>query len=73
MEPLPLTRDEQAAIASLQRLAKRWPKTLWVYCGSGFYVMKTGPRGERVMTQAGGTDPKFVVAQLDIPQDGGDW
>ena len=26
-----LTTEEQRAIARLQRLAKRWPKTLWLY------------------------------------------
>lgn len=73
IEPSPLTQEERETIAGLRRLAERWPKTLWVYCGSGFHVMKTGPGGERMMTRGGGTDPRFVVANLDIPQDGGDW
>lgn len=79
-----LTPDEQRAIRALKRLAKAWPKTLWLFSASGsLYVMKKGPSGERVVrkdTYKGRTtgcgelvDERAAVATIDIPNDGGDW
>jgi hypothetical protein len=69
------TPGERRAIAALQRLAKTWPKTLWLFAGDGarISIMKVDERGKRVMTASGGTDPNYRVATAEIPNDGGDW
>jgi hypothetical protein len=68
-----LNREERLIIASLRRLAKRWPESLWVFCGEGFCIMRCGPDGEHVEVNTGGLDPDMVVATVDIPCDGGAW
>jgi hypothetical protein len=71
-----LSDEEKRAIASLKRLAKRWPDTLWLFCGGqkGIAVMKAGVDGERVTTGVGeGFDPGYLVDQVDMPVEGGDW
>lgn len=41
------TLEEKRAIASLKRLAKRWPSSLWLYAASGsLMVMRCGEEGE---------------------------
>jgi hypothetical protein len=69
------TAEEAKAIASLQRLAKRWPETLWLFSASGaLHVMRKGENGEHVyLDQFGGVDPDYSLATIDIPNDGGDW
>lgn len=75
MKSLELTKEEQRAINSLKRLAKNWPKSLWLFSGSGsLHVMRVGEEGEQVMNDQQGVDPDYVVATIDgIPNDGGDW
>jgi hypothetical protein len=69
-----LTDEERRAIASLKRLAKRWPESLWLFSGSGMLcVMRAGPNGEHVHTANGGIDPNFHLDTIDISNDGGDW
>ena len=68
-----LTKEEQDVINTLKRLAKRWPDSLWVFCGEGFNVMKMNEKGERAVTRNGGMDSAFVVATIDIDSDGGAW
>lgn len=70
-----LTVEEQRVIEDLKRIAKRWPRTLWLYSASGsLHVMRTGEDGEPVKKLAGdGVDPNYSVATIDIPNDGGDW
>jgi len=65
---------EAKAIAALKRLAKRWPKTLWLFSASGtLCVMRCGEYGEHVHTNGGGIDQNYIVDDIDIPNDGGDW
>ena len=48
--PRKLTKEERAAIRTLERLAKRWPKTLMLFgCDGAFHAIdKAGYlRGER--------------------------
>lgn len=76
MPDFDLTPEEQAAIRELKKLAKKWPKSLWLFSGSGsLHVLRTTPEGEHAMTRRGGVDPEYVVADLGstIPNDGGDW
>jgi hypothetical protein len=35
--------------------------------------MKKGPDGNSVMTPSGGVDQNYIVANIDISNDGGDW
>lgn len=68
------TPEERRAIASLKRLAKRWPKSLWLFSTSGsLHVMRRGPDGGHAHKSHGGVDPDYVLATIDIPNDGGDW
>lgn len=71
------TDAERRAIATLQRLARRWPKTLWLFSASGsLNVMRLRQDGERA---SGGEnakdayDPDYCLATINIPNDGGDW
>lgn len=71
-----LTREETLAIAALKRLAKRWPKTLWLFAGSGgLEIMRTNEHGNHAHTGHGGEayDPAYIVGHADIEADGGDW
>lgn len=76
MSPIETTIEERQAIAALKRLAKRWPDTLWLFSGGqqGAAIMKLGPNGERVTTGIGeGFDSEYVVDQVNLPVEGGDW
>ena len=72
LEPTP---EEQKAIASLKRIAKKWPKSLWLWSASGsLWVMRRGPDGERMQHPSkSGVDQAYILASVDIPNDGGDW
>lgn len=74
------TREEQKAIDSLNRIGKKWPKTLWLFSASGtLCVMRKGENGEQVTTDigkhgGGGMDQDYVLATIPgIQNDGGDW
>jgi hypothetical protein len=59
-----ITAKEKEAIADLQRLAKKWPKTLKLFSWSGnLTVVKPGN---------GRTFGQAVLTHIDIPNDGGD-
>lgn len=74
MTGITLTAEEKRAIRELRALAKRWPKTLWLYSGSGtLWVMREAEDGSRPVTTSGGVDPNYSVTSIDIPNDGGDW
>lgn len=69
-----LTNEEEKIIKSLKRLAKRWPKTLWLYSASGtLCLMKCKEDGVVAYTQSGGIDPDYRIAEINIDNDGGDW
>jgi hypothetical protein len=68
-----LTNEETRVIRDLNRLAKRWPRTLWVFCGAGFTVLKCKPDGSRAMNSEGSVDQRYIVASFPIPSDGGDY
>lgn len=74
----PLTREEELAIRALKRLAKRWPKSLWLFSASGsLNVMRVGADGKRrYLPDSHAHDrvnPRASVCVIDIPNDGGDW
>ncbi len=73
MELTGLSENEIKAIASFKRLAKKWPSTLWLYSASGtLNVMKKNEEGDQAM-KGDGADSDYIVARIDIENDGGDW
>jgi len=73
-----LTKEERNAIASLKRLATRWPGTLWLFSASGtLCVMRKNDGGQHSMGGANpsntGVDPDYIVDTINIENDGGDW
>jgi hypothetical protein len=74
VRPLSLDAEERRAIATLKRLAKRWPSSLWLFSASGnLNVMRCNADGERAYGRNSSVDPDFIVEGIDIPNDGGDW
>lgn len=72
-EHLETTTEEESAITSLSRLAKKWPKSLWIFAnGQGLYVLKCNSDGSRMM-DGDSIDSNAVVGCVNIPSDGGDW
>lgn len=74
-----LTKEEQNAINSLKRLAKRWPKSLMLFSGSGELCVldvnkcQDWPEGTPEY-KAGGFNPDSILDRIQgIPNDGGDW
>jgi len=68
------TDEERKAIASLERLAKKWPRSLTLQSMSGsLHVMHTDDCMLPI-ERGGGCDPDKVIVHIDgIPNDGGDW
>ena len=81
MRHIDLTDDERRAIASLKRVAKKWPDSLWLFSASGdLCVMKKNEAGEIALLgnldyefKGNAVDPDYLVEQIDIENDGGDW
>lgn len=70
-EPTP---EERKAIRTLKRIAKTWPKSLWLFSASGsLHVMQADRDGSHVHTRDGGIDPDYLLDTINIPNDGGDW
>ena len=68
-----LKPEEKKAIQALKELALDWPESLWLFSGAGeLYVMRK-KNGEIVVKEGGGMDQSYIVAQIDIENDGGDW
>ncbi len=68
------TSDEQKAIRALQRLAKKWPKSLWLFSAAGsLCVMRAADDGSHHSLPGGGVDPDYALETIAIPNDGGDW
>ena len=68
-----LTNEERKAISSLKRLAKRWPKSQWLFSASGtLHVMRNGEDGEAVY-DGEGIERDCIITSIDIQNDGGDW
>jgi len=68
-----LNSEERRAIVTLVRLAKEWPKTLWLFYGDGtLHVMRCDENGDRAF-RGEGVDQDYIVTDIDIPGDGGGW
>lgn len=71
-----LTQGEQEAVTALNRVAKDWPKSLWLFSANGtLCVVKKKSDGKRAMMTGNspGFDQDYVVAHVNIENDGGDW
>jgi hypothetical protein len=74
MTEIELTKEEQNAINTLHRLAKRWPKSLWLFsCDGNLTVMRKTTEGVRAEKRDGYMDPDFAVDRVAIECDGGEW
>ena len=68
-----LTKEEKNAFTALQRLAARWPETLWLISSRGtLSVMKYKDKKKAAMVGMS-FDPEYKVADLDIPLDMEEW
>lgn len=73
-----LTKEEKQAIKSLERLARNWPETLWLFSAAGILHIVKKADGERVrrgtdVARGMSYDQDYSIAAIDIPNDGGDW
>lgn len=69
------TEEEKKVIASLKRLAKKWPSTVWLFVdGNSVHVMRIGETERHATTGRGqGIDPDYILDSVNIDCDGGDW
>jgi len=69
-----LTKKEELAIKKVQRAFKDFPKTLWLWSGSGtLHIMKMNKDGDVAMKN-GYVDPDYLTDDsIDVINDGGDW
>lgn len=70
------TATEARAIKELKALARRWPKTLWLFSASGsLHVMRALEDGSHAHLgwPHGGVDPAFLLDTVSISNEGGDW
>lgn len=65
-----LNAGEKRAIAALRRLAKRWPKSLWLLFDEDLYVMRRNARGERAVYR-GEYDQAYLVESVILDIDAG--
>jgi len=70
-----LSKHEKKIISELKSIAKRWPARLWIFAGpsGNLLIMRTGEKGEPVHTKTGGVDGDYVITDVKIPADGGDF
>lgn len=73
----PATKAELKWIEDFKKLAKRCPKSIWIYAnGYDLNIMKY-PEGsrDRMMNKrdGGGVDPDNIIGRVEIANDGGDW
>jgi len=74
MNEIKMYPEEHKTFNSVKRLAKTWPKSLWLFSGAGtLCVMRCGADGKSVFTDTGGIDQDFVLDYIKIPNSGGDW
>ena len=69
-----VTKKEQLAVNALKKVAKKWPKSLWLFSANGtLCIMKKDIDGHVAILPTLGVDPDYVVDTIDIENDGGDW
>lgn len=77
--------EEERAIKALKKVAKIWPESLWLFSANGeLFVMRKNEKKERVIKPNelykggkadwfSGFDQDYIVADIDIENEGGDW
>jgi hypothetical protein len=65
----PLTDEERRAIASLERLAKRWPRSLTLFSWSGTLCIV---RSDADLLNGGNPNDAIITTVEGIPNGGGD-
>jgi hypothetical protein len=69
-----LTGPERAAIASLQRLAKRWPRSLKLLSYDSALCVIRSADSDRISDDCDVERQNLILADIDgIPNDGGGW
>lgn len=64
----------EATVKHLKKLEENWPSKYWIFAADGrLYLIRKNKNGERAITDFGGVDQDFIVAEFDIESDGGDW
>jgi hypothetical protein len=71
-KPRLLTDNERRAIASLRRLAKRWPQSLMLFSASGTLCVMPN-NGEDGFRETSRDSEQVIETIHGIPNDGGDW
>ena len=67
------TPEQMKAVASLNRIAAKWPKGIWIWSADAMlFVMQLDDNGERRMVD-GAVDAAAIIGRIHIPADGGDW
>lgn len=70
------TKEEQKAINALNRLAKNWPKTMWLFsCSGSLIAMRCGEDGKHVIDEFGSMAQSHILEHINIgiDNDGGDF
>ncbi len=68
-----MTKEEQNAINSLKRLAKRWPKSLELFSQSGSLEVRRAGWSDISEEYSLELEKKYVICIIHgIPNDGGD-
>lgn len=78
MEYREFTKEEEKWIKSLERVMKKAPKTLFMFCGGSngtMYVMTKDEENERYTVESRGMDSNAPCKVIDCgcEVDGGDW
>ncbi len=60
-------------IRRLRQLEKDWPKGYWLFSANGELYLMREKREGRATGIHGAMDQDDIVAELNIPNDGGDW
>lgn len=69
-----LTKAEELAIELLKKVERHWPDTLWLFAADGkLYIMRKDEKGQRAITGFGTMDSDFILDEINIEGDGGDW
>jgi hypothetical protein len=69
-----MNKRERECIAELKELAEKWPESLWIFAdGILLNVLKTKKDGTPAYNLDGEVDENYLLAEIEIPNDFGDW
>lgn len=71
---IPLTNEEIKAVEALEKVFKKFPKTLWLFNDGTMSIMKYSKDGKAVYTKEGSVDQGYVVTVIhNLHSEGGAW